>query len=44
VGVIGTSCGVVNLTDVGALGIEGGIGLRGSASKDEMRLEVGLFF
>src|SRR3984957_20422439 len=43
-GVIGAGRSLVNLTDVGALGIEGGIGLRGQPVTDAMRLEVGLFF
>src|SRR3977135_244027 len=44
VGVVGAGSGLVNLTDVGALGVEGGIGLRGQPVTDAMRLEVGLFF
>ena len=43
-GLIGASRSLVNLTDVGAFGIEGGIGLRGQPITDAMRLEVGLFF
>src|SRR6266851_2196895 len=43
-GVIGAGCSLVNLTDVGALGIEGGIGLRGQPITDAMWFEVGLFF
>src|SRR6266567_1006689 len=43
-GVIGAGCSLVNLTDVGALGIEGGIGLRGQPVPDAMRFEVGFFF
>jgi hypothetical protein len=43
-GVVGAGRSLVNLTDVGALGIEGGIGLRGQPVTDAMRLEVGLFF
>src|ERR1700724_831264 len=41
---LGAGCSLVNLTDVGALGIEGGIGLWGQPVTDAMRLEVGLFF
>src|SRR5262245_39300516 len=36
--------GLVDRADVGALGIEGGIGLRGQPIAHAMRLEVGLFF
>ena len=43
-GVIGAGRSLVNLADVGALGIEGGIGLRGQPVTDAMWLEVGLFF
>ncbi len=43
-GVIGGSRSFVDRADVCALGIEGGIGLRGQPVADAMRLEVGLFF
>jgi len=43
-GVVGAGRSLVNLADVGALGIEGGIGLRGQPVTDAMRFEVGLFF
>jgi hypothetical protein len=43
-GVIGGGRGFVDRADVCALGIEGGIGLRGQPVADAMRLEVGLFF
>src|SRR5579863_3534798 len=43
-GVIGGSRSLVNRADVGALGVEGGIGLRGQPLTDAMRFEVGLFF
>jgi hypothetical protein len=43
-GVVGAGRGLVNLADVGALGIEGGIGLRGQPVTDAMWFEVGLFF
>ena len=42
--VIGGSRSLVNRADVGALGIEGGIGLRGQPVTDAMRFEVGFFF
>src|ERR1700737_760313 len=41
---IGAGCSLVHLTDIGALGIEGGIGLRGQPVTKAMRFEVGLFF
>jgi hypothetical protein len=37
-------CSLLHLTDIGALGIKGGIGLWGQPVTDAMRLEVGLFF
>src|SRR6266581_890201 len=43
-GVVGAGRSLVNLADVGALGIEGGIGLRGQPGPDAMWFEVGLFF
>src|SRR5579864_1331683 len=43
VGVISAGRSFVGLADVGALGIEGGIGLRGQPVTDAMRLEVSLF-
>src|SRR6266849_5150810 len=43
-GVVGAGRSLVNLADVGALGIEGGIGLRGQPVTDAMWFEVGLFF
>ena len=43
-GVVGPGRSLVNLADVGALGIEGGIGLRGQPGPDAMWFEVGLFF
>src|SRR5439155_25849811 len=43
-GVIGAGCSLVNLTDVGALGIEGGIGARGQPVPEAMGFEVGFFF
>src|SRR6266568_4265851 len=43
-GVIGGGRGFVDCADICALGIEGGIGLRGQPVADAMRLEVGLFF
>jgi hypothetical protein len=43
-GVLGAGRGLVDRTDVGALGIEGGIRLRGQPVTDAMGLEVGLFF
>ena len=43
-GVIGGGRSLVDRADVCALGIEGGIGLRGQPVADAMRLEVGLFF
>src|SRR5579863_340608 len=43
-GAIGGSRSLVNRADVGALGVEGGIGLRGQPVTDAMRFEVGLFF
>ena len=39
----GAGRSLVNLADVGALGIEGGIGLRGQPVTDAMWFEVGLF-
>ena len=44
VGLIGPVCSLVDRADVGALGIEGGIGLRGQPVPEAMRFEVGLFF
>ena len=41
--VIGGGRGFVDRADVCALGIEGGIGLRGQPVADAMRLEVGGF-
>src|ERR1700724_4711155 len=41
---LGAGRSLVHLTDIGALGIEGGIGLRGQPVTDAMGLEVGLFF
>jgi hypothetical protein len=43
-GVIGAGCSLVDLADVGAFGIEGGIRLRGQPVTEAMWLEVGLFF
>ena len=43
-GVVDAGRSLVNLADVGALGIEGGIGLRGQPVTDAMWFEVGLFF
>jgi len=43
-GVIGASGGFVDRADVCALGIEGGIRLRGQPVADAMRLEVRFFF
>src|SRR5215467_9961185 len=43
-GVIGSGRGFVDRTDVRALGIEGGIRLRGQPVADAMWLEVGFFF
>ena len=43
-GVVGGGRSLVNRADVGALGVEGGIGLRGQPVTDAMRFEVGLFF
>src|SRR5215216_6391478 len=42
--VIGGSRGFVDDADVGALGVEGGIGLRRQPITDAVRLEIGLFF
>ena len=43
-GVIGGGRSLVNCADIRALGVEGGIGLRGQPVTDAMRFEVGLFF
>jgi hypothetical protein len=42
--VIGTGCGLVNLADVGAFGVEGRIGFWRQPVTKAMRFEVGLFF
>jgi hypothetical protein len=42
--VIGAGCGLVNLADVGALGVKGRIGFCGQPVTKAMRFEVGLFF
>src|SRR5712691_12107846 len=44
VGFIGSGRSLVDRTDIGALGIECGIGLRGQPVTDPMRLKVGFFF
>src|ERR1700730_9170439 len=41
---IGAGCGLVNLADVGALGVKGRIGFWGQPVTKAMRFEVGLFF
>src|ERR1700687_4223331 len=41
---IGAGCGLVNLADVGALGVKGRIGFCGQPVTKAMRFEVGLFF
>jgi len=43
-GLVGSRRSLVDRTDIGALGIEGGIGLRGQPVPKAMRFEVGLFF
>ena len=43
-GLVGSRRSLVDRTDIGALGIEGGIGLRGQPVPEAMRFEVGLFF
>ena len=43
-GVIRGGRGFVDRADVRALGVEGGIGLRGQPIADPMRFEVSLFF
>jgi hypothetical protein len=42
--VIGTGCGLVNLADVGAFGVEGRIGFWRQPVTKAMRFKVGLFF
>jgi hypothetical protein len=44
VSVVGASGGLVDLADIGALGVEGGIRLRRQPVAYAMRLEVGFFF
>jgi hypothetical protein len=43
-GLVGSRRRLVDRTDIGALGIKGGIGLRGHPVPEAMRFEVGLFF
>jgi hypothetical protein len=42
VGLIGTSCGLVNLADVGAFGVKGSIGLRRQPITKALRFEVNI--